>query len=452
MLGRIKKQLKHSHKNKKGVCHVIAVDMGYGHERPANALKDISHKGEIWVANNYKGIPKKDKEMWTQGREIYEAISRLKPIPILGHYIFEAMDRMQQIPPFYPHRDLSKPTLQLKQQHAFIKKGLGKHLVEKLAENPLPLVSTFPLPAFAAETYDYPNDIYLVCTDSDVSRAWVQVDSHRSRIKYFAPTGRVVERLQMYGVKRENIIHTGFPMAKSLIGGSESTIIKKDLKRRLNTLDPHRRFFDRYYSTLERQFGKAFCKRQKLKPPTIAFAVGGAGAQKTLGINIAKSLKALLVKKRMKLILVAGARKEVASYFHKELKKLKLDKVVEVLYKKERRAYFTKFDERLRDVDILWTKPSELSFYTGLGIPIIMSPSVGSQEEYNRLWLGQVGGGIAQHDEQYTHEWLLDWIESGALARMAFNGFIEAPTHGIYRIEDAMLGRHSELPPHPMIV
>ena len=81
-----------------------------------------------------------------------------------------------------------------------------------------------------------------------------------------------------------------------------------------------------------------------------------------------------------------------------------------------------------------------------------MSPSVGSQEEYNRLWLQQVGGGIAQHDETYTSEWLFDWINSGALARMAWNGYIEAPTHGIYRIEDTMLGRPSELPPHPMIV
>ena len=450
MFGR-KKKIKHSH-GKKGVCHVIAVDMGYGHERPANALKDISFKGEIWVANNYKGIPAKDKKMWTQGREIYEKISRLKPIPVLGHYIFEAMDRMQQIPPFYPHRDLSEPTFQLKQQNGFIEKGLGKHLVEKLAKKPLPLVSTFPLPAFAAEMYDYPEDIYLVCTDSDVSRAWVNVDAEKSRIKYFAPTGRVVERLQMYGVKRSNIVLTGFPMAKSIIGGAESKIIKKDMKRRLNNLDPHRRFFDRYYKTLEMKFGKSFCKKQKPQAPTIAFAVGGAGAQRELGINIAKSLKMHIIKKKINLILVAGARREVASYFNRELKKLGLEKKVEVLFDKNRREYFSRFDRRLRDVDILWTKPSELSFYTGLGIPILMSPTVGSQEDYNKLWLQQVGGGILQHDEQFTNEWLFDWIESGALARMAFNGFVEAPTHGIYRIEDRMVGRLSELPPHPMIV
>ncbi len=241
-------------------------------------------------------------------------------------------------------------------------------------------------------------------------------------------------------------------MAKSLIGGADSKIIRKDMRRRLINLDPYRRFFDRYYTTLEQKFGKAFCRQEQPKSPTVAFAVGGAGAQRALGINIAKSLKNHIIKKKINLILVAGARREVASYFNRELKKLKLDKHVEVLFEKERRAYFRKFDERLRDVDILWTKPSELSFYTGLGIPIIMSPTVGSQEDYNRLWLQQVGGGILQHDEKHTHEWLFDWIDSGALARMAWNGFIEAPTHGIYRIEDAMLGRDSELPPHPMIV
>lgn len=442
----------HSHHHKKGVCHVIAVDMGYGHERPANALKDISHNKEIWVANNYKGIPATDKKMWKQGRELYEAISRLKPIPILGHYIFEAMDRIQEIPPFYPHRDLSKPTFQLKQQYNFIEKGLGKHLIEKLAENPLPLVCTFPLPAFAAEMWDYPEDIYCVCTDSDIARAWVPLDPKRSRIKYFAPTGRVVERLTMYGIKRENIYHTGFPFAKSLIGGAESKYIKKDMHRRMSNLDPEHRFFQRNHKALEMNFGKKFAKPAKPSPVTIAFAVGGAGAQRKLGIDIAKSLRRELKKGKYKLVLVAGARKEVARYFESELKKIGLSKKVEVLFNKNRRGYFEEFDSKLREIDILWTKPSELSFYTGLGIPIIMAPSVGSQEEYNRLWLQQIGGGIAQHDEKYTNEWLEDWIHSGAFARMAYNGFITAPTHGIYRIEDIMLGREPELPEHPMIV
>ena len=48
----------------------------------------------------------------------------------------------------------------------------------------------------------------------------------------------------------------------------------------------------------------------------------------------------------------------------------------------------------LLDTDILWTKPSELSFYAGLGLPIIMAPSVGAQERFNKAWLRAIGAAI----------------------------------------------------------
>jgi len=117
-----------------------------------------------------------------------------------------------------------------------------------------------------------------------------------------------------------------------------------------------------------------------------------------------------------------------------------------------RYEYFSGFSEILKTTDILWTKPSELSFYTGLGLPIVIAPPIGSQEDFNRLWLQYVGGGIPQNDPKYTNEWLFDWIRSGGMARMAWSGYIEAPTHGTYRIEDIMLGVKSELPTLPLIV
>ena len=46
--------------------------------------------------------------------------------------------------------------------------------------------------------------------------------------------------------------------------------------------------------------------------------------------------------------------------------------------------YFNTFNETLRETDILWTKPSELSFYAGLGIPIIIAPTIGSLEDFNK--------------------------------------------------------------------
>ena len=41
---------------------VVAVDMGYGHQRTAYALRDIAFGGRVINANSYDGIPKKDKK------------------------------------------------------------------------------------------------------------------------------------------------------------------------------------------------------------------------------------------------------------------------------------------------------------------------------------------------------------------------------------------------------
>ncbi len=106
----------------------------------------------------------------------------------------------------------------------------------------------------------------------------------------------------------------------------------------------------------------------------------------------------------------------------------------------------------LRTTDTLWTKPSELSFYCGLGLPIVMAPPIGSQEVFNRMWLETVGAGTMQFDPRYADEWLFDWVRSGGLARFAWNGYIEAPTHGTYRIENIVTGANTELEPLPLIV
>jgi precorrin-3B methylase len=60
---------------------VVSIDMGYGHQRTAYALKKIAESNEIITANNYKGIPEKDKSLWKQSRSFYEFISRFKNIP-----------------------------------------------------------------------------------------------------------------------------------------------------------------------------------------------------------------------------------------------------------------------------------------------------------------------------------------------------------------------------------
>ena len=39
---------------------VVAVDMGYGHQRTAYPLRDMAFGGKVLNANSYQGIPEKD--------------------------------------------------------------------------------------------------------------------------------------------------------------------------------------------------------------------------------------------------------------------------------------------------------------------------------------------------------------------------------------------------------
>ena len=448
---------KHSHSpGGEGKAYVVDVNMGYGHSRAAYSLKDLSG-GTVLSANDYKGIPASDKKLWKDSREVYETISRMKPIPVVGDFLFEALDHWQQIDTFYPRRDLSKPNMQVTQIYRMIKKGLGKHLIEMLSEDPKPLVTTFFIPAFFADYYDYPGDIWCVTTDADISRAWAPIDPHSSRIKYLAANGRCAERLKLYGVRDENIYLTGFPLPKTLIGGAKSGELKDLLSRRICNLDPNGIFNDRYARSIRAELGPARCAINDAEHPlTLTYTVGGAGAQRQLGVQILKSLKSDIRRHKIRLNLLAGTHKATIKFYREAaiaagLKK-ELGKWINVPEFESREAYFSGFDEYLATTDILWTKPSELSFYTGLGIAIVMAPPIGSQEEFNRVWLNYVGGGVSQNNPKYTNEWLFDWINSGGVARMAYNGYIEAPTHGTYRIEDLVLGRKSELHPLPLIV
>lgn len=442
--------------NQKGCAYVVSVNMGYGHDRAAFALKELAYGGII-EANDYPGIPKKDKKLWLQSRKGYEAVSRLKPIPVVGDIAFAIMDKIQEIADFYPRRDLSDPNYQTRQTYYMIEKmGLGKHLIEKLSKDPKPLICTFFTAAFAAEVYDYPGDIYLQICDADMARAWVPRDPKKSRIKYFAPNGRVVERLKLYGVKEGNIYHTGFPLPREVIGGLDNSICKKDLMRRICNLDPKGIFIKKYSKTIETEIGSGSCEAKKDHPLTLMFAVGGAGAQQQLAIDILNSVKSTLRRDGFVLHLMAGTKKSVAQDFMKAVNSLKLNnllgKKLFVDYYSDRPTYFKEFSKLIRKTDIIWTKPSEMSFYCALGLPLLMAPTIGSQEDFNRTWLMYIGAGIEQADAKYTNEWLFDWINSGGFARAAWNGYMEAPQHGAYRIEGIVTGQQMAMEELPMIV
>jgi len=282
----------------------------------------------------------------------------------------------------------------------------------------------------------------VVC-DADISRAWAPLDPETSRINYLAPNKRVKDRLMLYGVKQYKIFVTGFPLPKENIGVADWEYLKEDLKDRLEVLDPAGVYRKKYAKVIESYLCPVSEIDGAKRPLTLAFVVGGAGAQKDLGILVLKKLKSKIIEGKIHLNLVAGSRQDVLDYYKKALKDNFLHncKNVQIIYSPDKNDYFRQFNKVLRTTDLLWTKPSEISFYAGLGLPIIMSEPIGSQEEYNRRWLLGIGAGVDSKNPNYVDEWLFDFLDSGWLAEAAMRGYLNGPKMGTYNMENIVL-RH----------
>ena len=421
---------------------MVAVDMGYGHQRAAYPLKKFAYQDKIITANNYEGIPASDRLIWANDEKFYNFISRFKSRGWLGRLAFNYIDRFQKIDEFYPLGRRTEPTAQLKGIYQRIKKGWGQHLIKKLNQKLLPLITPFFTVAHMAEYWGYQGPIYLLVTDSDISRAWAPLEPAQSKICYLASTERVVGRLKEYGVLAEKIFYTGFPLPEELVG-PDSKIAKENLRRRLLTLDPLGQFKTAFGPVIENYIGSLKSPIGTAPTPTLAFAVGGAGAQVEIGCEILGSLAKLLREGKITIYLIAGVSEQAATKFNEAAKKLQLEehlgKNLNIIFTTSKEEYFQQFNEMLSSVDILWTKPSELSFYAALGLPIVIAPPVGSQEIQNRKWLLFLNTGLNQLNPKFAHQWLVDWISNGHFAEMALEGFIKMERNGVANIRQVLL-------------
>lgn len=414
-------------------CWLVSAQMGYGHLRAAYPLKKLSQEGVI-NAGSDENTSTVERNLWKRTLWFYELLSRAKGVPLIGKTLFNLLDFFLKIPSFYPRRDLSKSTFQVRMLNSAIRKGLCKNVLDKIREKHIPLVTSFYAPAVAADMNNF-GKIYCIICDTDLNRVWVSHDPWESRIEYFAPTGRAAKRLKDYGVPEQRIHLTGFPLPPEVLGNENLDILKHDLGQRLHYLDPSNRFWPIHKQNLLYFLGEENCKFKNERLLTLTFAVGGAGAQKETGKKIAFALRERLISGQIRLNLVAGTRSEVQDYFLDIQEEVNTANV-HVIYGKDFEEYYHKFNQVIRTTDVLWTKPSELSFYTGLGIPLIMSPTIGAQERANKKWIRDIQSGFKQENPQYTDQWLFDMLHKGRLAEAAWAGFLKARKRGTYNITE----------------
>ena len=432
---------------------LVSADMGYGHQRAIYPLKKLAAEGRIINVNNLPNASRKELKLWKDTQRAYEYISRAGNLPLIGRYIKKLLDSLLHIPSYYPISDRSKPTMQVKYLKILINRGLCKSLTDKIINPELPLITSFYTSAIAADIAGH-KKIYCIICDTDINRVWVPEKATNTNIIYFASGSVSAQRLQSYGVAENNILITGFPLPIELLGDHNLSTLKKNLLERLDNLDPSSSFKRLYNHSLAAILKSNLTADQTLKLKkkfiTITFAVGGAGAQKEIGRQIAKSLAEKISRDEIKLNLVAGTRPELRDYFEVVMSEFGRNKNIEVIWSQDTESYFDLFNNCLHTTDVLWTKPSELSFYCALGIPIIMTPAIGPQEKCNQRWLIDIGAGIKQRNPEYTDQWLYDLLKNGRLAEAAWNGFLKARKYGSFNILEFLGKGHFQFSNDPL--
>jgi hypothetical protein len=428
---------------------LAAVEMGFGHLRAAHAL--AAGLGTSVVRADRPPLAGAEEErLWRSARRLYEATARASQLPLLGLPLRLLLDSLTSIPHLYPKRDLSRATLQARSLERLIEKGLGAGLVEHLRRSGAPLVTSYFATAVLADAHGC-SPVYCVVTDVDLNRVWVPMDPRRSRIVFLTPTRRALERLQAYGVDRGQIEFTGFPLPPELLGGPEVPVLRQRLAGRLVRLDRKGVFREQARREIDYFLGVGLPAEEERKPPLLTFSLGGAGAQVGLAWPLVRSLAPLLREGRLRLCLAAGIRQEAAASFERWVREAGLGSLlgseVRIFLGGDLDGYFAGFNRLLAETDILWTKPSEMTFYAALGIPLVFSHPVGIHERYNRRWAIENGASLKQRDPRHAGYWIREWLAEGTLAAAAWSGFMRLPKFGLYQIVERVTGRRPIMPP-----
>jgi len=429
---------------------IAAADMGYGHQRAVYPLRGLAEDGIITVGST-ASVSDTERKLWQRMTGAYEFFSRAKGLPVFGPHLFSILDSMLKIPSFYPMRNLSNTTFQVNLLESLVDKGLCDGMLEITSTKNIPIITSFYASAIAADRKGC-NKVYCIICDADINRVWVAKNPWESRVEYFAPCGKAAQRLRAYGVPDERIHLTGFPLPMELLGDETLDVLKRNLARRLSRLDPRGRFRARHGKNVAFFLGQDPGVPTGQEMLTITYAVGGAGAQKEIGRRIATSLRDKIQAGKIRLILVAGTRIEVKEYF--DAVKADIDPDgdgIRIIHSESLHEFFDLFNHALHETDLLWTKPSELSFYCALGIPIIMSSTIGSQEKFNKKWLREIRGGIKQENPDYADHWLNDLLNRGTLAEAAWDGFLKARKLGTFKIRQVLANGFLEKASDPVM-
>ncbi len=421
---------------------VVSAPLGKGVDLIAQACRDFANEDQILRADRYSGIPRTDRRLWTHLQEQPSLLSTLGKIPLVGRSLRNLTEGfVHRLPSRYPLNEQVAWNRRLIEFYYFLQtQKLGRDFIQKLAEQPLPLVTSSQVIAFSAEVHAYPGPIYLVCHAADPSRAWAPLEPMHTRIQWIVPTQMAEDRLRSYGVPAANIHHFGLPLSPLSVS---SKGLHSDVEARIARLDPEQIF-------------RTHKKPAKTQRP-IALAVIADSCWRTHDLlTLLEGASKAIRSGELSLHLFTGndtkrARVIEALARNKNLHRY-LGSSLTVHHDEDETVAFQTFTKHLPEIDVLWTAPNPWVFYTGLGLPIIIQPPIGGQEEARYAWVRGVQAGLPPLELETLSEWILDWKRSGGLARLAWNGYGAAPYLGHERLKEILQGKHPhEEPLHATI-
>ncbi len=409
---------------------LVTAEMGFGHLRAIKPLSDVMQKPIIELSKNDDSSDK-EKKQWNKIRKQYEFMSRCKDKPIIGKFIYPIFNQLLKIPT-NTTIDLSKPSYQVKILNYFIRrKDVCNGIVSILKNNEnSTLLTSFYAPAIANDIFNTTKSYCIIC-DADINRVWVSRNPKESNITYFTPCQTASNRLKQYGIDEKNIILTGFPFPKELVGCTKQEILEYNFTKRLSKLTKDNLVFSNILKKLNLTHYQnfSFIHHKKLE---ITLAIGGAGAQKELAKKIITDLKSLLFEDKIKLNLVAGIKSEVKEYFTM-LSNKHIQKNINIIYADNFEEYYHLFNKTIANTDILITKPSELTFYCALGLPILLTEPIGYQEERNKQWALENKFALNFPYHESLDKFIEREIANNTFAEIATNALINNSQSSVYQ-------------------
>jgi Domain of unknown function (DUF6938) len=384
--------------------------MGFGHLRAAHNISSYSQAPIVRV-DREPNVNAVDKFVWSGSQYLHTYASR--GAEGRNRLLYKWFEGVMSIPEDHQSPSMAESNF----IHLLKRCGVGKTFFHELNGSSTPLLHTFYLPAMLSLYWNYSGRNFLLLCDTDFHRVWVPTDPTVGNLEYFVPISGSADRLISYGVPSGRIHVTGFPLPPASTGG-------RDLGTLISNFD---------------------VRRMRLKPNstvplTIMFPFSGAGTYSNVLADLVKTILDDLREGSLRLTVSCGNNEHALRNAENILANYRLDEseFTEIIFDKDIFASFDKFNNALKSADLIITKPSEMVFYAGLGIPMVFLPPIGAHEAKNRRYLVENKCAADMGNVSDFPRWLDEARRSGKLLEFAEMGYRNITKTGTYEIDDIM--------------